>query len=196
MGRHKKPVGRKGTETKKSSTTCRIERRGERRYTDLTSRLQESRFFLDLGVEHHGCSTRGRREGLSAWSRRRVTGQVLNGGVPEYWRLGCHHWRAGAPANACQTAPDSQPPLPRARTPSHALLHHERRPGPSRPSQSACDMDCLLLSREPAWPLELGRTRTPGRELPNPQRIFPFLHPTQHYPLPSMSENYIARLRA
>lgn len=40
---------------------------GRVRYTDLTSRLLESRFFLDLGVEHHGCSMGRKERTVSAW---------------------------------------------------------------------------------------------------------------------------------
>jgi hypothetical protein len=50
------------SEKKRRDGTSRQEGlRGERRYTDLTSRLRESRFFLDLEVEHHGGSL-GKRE--------------------------------------------------------------------------------------------------------------------------------------
>jgi hypothetical protein len=46
-----------------------LERSKREKYTDLTSRLLESRFFLDLGVEHDGGARWGKKEKgeVSVW---------------------------------------------------------------------------------------------------------------------------------
>jgi hypothetical protein len=112
-------IGRKGTKIK---VVRQFEFREERGYTDLTSRLLESRFFLDLGVEHHGCSMGEEGEkhlGMAGSST------VLNGGR---WKIG-HGWVGEQPADCPPTArePASSPLIPNL----HSCISSTPRPRPS-----------------------------------------------------------------
>ncbi len=113
-------------------------RRGERRYTDLTSRLLESRFFLDLGGEHPGGSMGRRRERTVSARHWRS----FERGARGPWR--CHGgWVPSLPARANESAAASQHPPPQhpgQRCTTYRIASQPplpaRRPPPASPSLS------------------------------------------------------------